>query len=253
MAALSEEQSMIRDQAKSWASEQAPVQKFREMRDSGIEQRFTATTWAEMIEMGWTGILVPEEYGGSELGYLTFGVVLEELGRQLTASPLFASALVGTSAIILAGNEEQKQSLLPKVVDGSELLTLALDEGNHHQPALTALRAEKNPSGFTLNGSKTFVLEGMAATTLIVAARTSGKAGDSEGISLFLVAADAAGVARSSMQTVDSRGYAKVEFNNVEVASDGLLGSLDQGFDVLESILDRARAGLGPGYGGRPR
>jgi|TARA_B110000908_G_scaffold88485_1_gene105418 alkylation response protein AidB-like acyl-CoA dehydrogenase len=245
MAALSEEQSMIRDQAKSWASEQAPVQKFREMRDSGIEQRFTATTWAEMIEMGWTGILVPEEYGGSELGYLTFGVVLEELGRQLTASPLFASALVGTSAIILAGNEEQKQSLLPKVVDGSELLTLALDEGNHHQPALTALRAEKNPSGFTLNGSKTFVLEGMAATTLIVAARTSGKAGDSEGISLFLVAADAAGVARSSMQTVDSRGYAKVEFNNVEVASDGLLGSLDQGFDVLESILDRARAGLG--------
>ena len=135
MAALSEEQSMIRDQAKSWASEQAPVQKFREMRDSGIEQRFTATTWAEMIEMGWTGILVPEEYGGSELGYLTFGVVLEELGRQLTASPLFASALVGASAIILAGNEEQKQSLLPKVVDGSELLTLALDEGNHHQPA----------------------------------------------------------------------------------------------------------------------
>lgn len=245
MAALSEEQSMIRDQAKSWASEKAPVQKFREMRDSGVEQRFTPTTWSEMIEMGWTGILVPEEYGGSELGYLTFGVILEELGRQLTASPLFASALVGASAIILAGNDEQKKSLLPKVVDGSEVLTLALEEGNHHQPAQTELRAEKSQSGFTLSGNKTFVLEGMAATTFIVAARTSGKAGDSEGISLFLVPASSKGLKRSAMQTVDSRGYAKLAFNRVEVASDAVLGSPDQGLSVLEATLDRARAGLG--------
>jgi alkylation response protein AidB-like acyl-CoA dehydrogenase len=245
MAALSEEQSMIRDQAKSWASEQAPVQKFREMRDSGVEQRFATTTWAEMVEMGWTGILVPEEYGGSELGYLTFGVILEELGRQLTASPLFASALVGASAIILAGNDEQKQTLLPKIVDGSEVLTLALEEGSHHQPAKTGLRAEKSQSGFTLSGNKTFVLEGMVATTFIVAARTSGEAGDSAGISLFLVAAGSEGVERSAMQTVDSRGYAKIAFNNVKVESGALLGTLDQGLSVLEAILDRARAGLG--------
>ncbi len=245
MAALSEEQSMIRDQAKSWASEQAPVKKFRDMRDSGVEQGFATTTWSEMIEMGWTGILVPEEYGGSELGYLTFGVILEELGRQLTASPLFASALVGVSAIILAGNEEQKKSLLPKVVDGSEVLTLALEEGNHHEPTQTGLRAETSRLGFTLTGNKTFVLEGMAATTFIVAARTSGKAGDGEGISLFLVPASSEGLKRSAMQTVDSRGYANIEFNNVEVASDALVGSLDQGLSVLEATLDRARAGLG--------
>ncbi|MEH6556202.1 MAG: acyl-CoA dehydrogenase family protein [Oceanicoccus sp.] len=245
MAALSEEQSMIRDQAKSWASEQAPVQKFREMRDSGVEQRFATTTWAEMVEMGWTGILVPEEYGGSELGYLTFGVILEELGRQLTASPLFASALVGASAIILAGNDEQKQALLPKIVDGSEVLTLALEEGSHHQPVKTGLRAEKSQSGFTLSGNKTFVLEGMVATTFIVAARTSGETGDSEGISLFLVAADSEGVDRSAMRTVDSRGYAKIAFNNVNVASGALLGTLDQGLSVLEATLDRARAGIG--------
>ncbi|MEH6911352.1 MAG: acyl-CoA dehydrogenase family protein [Oceanicoccus sp.] len=245
MAALSEEQSMIRDQAKSWASEQAPVQKFREMRDSGVEQRFATTTWAEMVEMGWTGILVPEEYGGSELGYLTFGVILEELGRQLTASPLFASALVGASAIILAGNDEQKQTLLPKIVDGSEVLTLALEEGSHHQPVKTGLRAEKSQSGFTLSGNKTFVLEGMVATTFIVAARTSGETGDSEGISLFLVAADSEGVDRSAMRTVDSRGYAKIAFNNVNVASGALLGTLDQGLSVLEATLDRARAGIG--------
>ena len=114
MAALTEEQSMIRDQAKSWVTEQSPVQKFREMRDSGIESKFTPDTWQAMIDMGWTGILVPEQYGGSGLGYLTFGVILEEVGRQLTASPLFASAFVGASAVLLGGNEEQKQAILPK-------------------------------------------------------------------------------------------------------------------------------------------
>ncbi len=245
MAALSEEQTMIRDQAKSWASEQAPVQKFREMRDSAVEQRFSATTWAEMIEMGWTGILVPEEFGGSDLGYLTFGVILEELGRQLTASPLFASALVGTSAILLGGNDEQKQSLLPKVVDGSEVLTLALEEGNHHEPTRIELQAKASNSGFKLSGHKTFVLEGMAATTFIVAARTSGKAGDQSGITLFLVPADSAGLTRSALQTFDSRGYAKLSFDGVEVGSDAIIGSLDQGFSLLEATLDRARAGLG--------
>ena len=134
MAALTEEQSMIRDQAKSWVTEQSPVQKFREMRDSGIESKFTPDTWQAMIDMGWTGILVPEQYGGSGLGYLTFGVILEEVGRQLTASPLFASAFVGASAVLLGGNEEQKQAILPKIVEGSVILTLAVDEGPRHSP-----------------------------------------------------------------------------------------------------------------------
>jgi len=154
MAALTEEQSMIRDQAKSWVTEQSPVQKFREMRDSGIESKYTPDTWQAMIEMGWTGIVVPEQYGGSGLGYLTFGVVLEEVGRQLTASPLFASALVGASAVLQGGNEEQKQAILPKIVDGSVILTLAVDEGPRHSPLKTALVAERSGSGFKLGATK---------------------------------------------------------------------------------------------------
>lgn len=197
MAALTEEQSMIRDQAKSWITEQAPVQKFREMRDSGVPARFTPETWSAMIEMGWTGIIVPEQYGGSGLGYLTFGVVLEEVGRQLTASPLFASALVGASAILLGGNEAQKQSWLPRIVDGSEILTLAVDEGPRHAPSKVALSAEKTDTGFRLSGDKTFVHEGMTATTLVVSARTSGEG--EQGITLFIVATDAAGVSREQV------------------------------------------------------
>jgi alkylation response protein AidB-like acyl-CoA dehydrogenase len=245
MAALTEEQSMLKDQASAWARDEAPVQKFREMRDAGTEAGFTPATWESMVEMGWTGILVPESHGGSDLGYLTFGVVLEELGRQLTASPLFASALAGTSAILLGGNESQKSGLLPKVVDGSEILTLAVDEGPRHAPAATALAAEKSGNGFKLSGSKAFVVEGMAATTFVVSARTSGQAGSMDGISLFFVPADAAGIARERLATVDSRGYANVQFDGVEVGADALLGEVNEGGPLLDQTLDRARAGLG--------
>ncbi|MCR9277070.1 MAG: acyl-CoA/acyl-ACP dehydrogenase [Pseudomonadaceae bacterium] len=245
MAALSEEQSMLQDQARSWASEQAPVTAFRKMRDSGVAERFEPATWQAMIDMGWTGIIVPENYGGSDLGYLTFGVVLEELGKQLTASPLFASALVGASAILLGGNNAQKDEWLPKIVDGSSVMSLAVDDGPRHNPANTSTSATTSANGYMLSGAKTMVLEGMAATDLIVVARTSGAPGESKGLTLFLVPADSSGVSRSALSMVDSRGYANIHFDGVEVAADRVLGSVDAGYELLEQILDRARAGLG--------
>ncbi len=235
MAALTEEQSMLRDQAKSWVTEQFPVQKFREMRDSGVEARFMPETWQGMIEMGWTGILVPEQYGGSGLGYLTFGVVLEEIGRQLTASPLFASAYVGATAVMLGGSDDQKQAILPKVVDGSVILTLAVDEGPRHNPAKIELKAESTGSGYKLSGNKTFVVEGMAATDFIVAVSTD------DGVRLLHVPASADGVSREAMSMVDSRGYANVHFDGVEVGADAVMGDAA----VLEQVLDCARAGIG--------
>ncbi len=245
MAALTEEQSMVRDQAKSWATEQAPIGAFRKMRDSDNAERFEPQTWQSMVEMGWTGILVPEAFGGSDLGFLTFGVVLEELGRQLTASPLLASGLVGTSAILLGGNDAQQQALLPRLVDGSEILTLAVDEGPRHEPREVALAATAKDGGYVLSGDKTFVLEGMAATSFVVAARTSGTAGDAKGITLFVVPAGSAGLARKAIATMDNRGYASVSFDAVTLGADAVLGRVDDGFELLEQVLDRGRAGLG--------
>ena len=244
MAALTTEQTMIRDQASAWVTEQAPVQAFRKLRDSGNPARFEAATWAAMVEMGWTGIVVPEQYGGSDLGYLTFGIVLEQLGRQLTASPLFASALVGASALVLGGNAAQKQAYLPKIVDGSAIFTLAVDEGSRHAPARIALAATASGSGFRLAGRKSFVLEGGSATHLVVAARTSGAAGDTSGLTLFVVPADAKGITRTALSTVDSRGYADIAFDGVEVGADAVLGEVGKGHGLLEATLDRARAGL---------
>lgn len=236
---------MLKDQAAAWVTEQSPVQKFRQMRDSGVPEGFLSETWDAMVDMGWTGILVPEEYGGSDLGYLTFGVVMEQLGRQLTASPLLASALTGASAVLLGGSDAQKREWLPRIVDGSEIFTLAVDEGPRHAPESVALTAEKTADGYRLSGGKTFVVEGLAATSLVVAARTAGAPGAAAGITLFVVPAGAAGVSRQRLRTADSRGYANVQLEGVEVGEEAVLGAVDGGFPLLDAVLDRARAGLG--------
>ena len=244
MAVLSEEQTMLRDAAKSWVGEKSPVTALRKLRDSGNADGFDRAAWNEMAEMGWAGILIPEEFGGSGLGYLTLGLVLEETGRTLTASPLVSTALTATTALLLGGTDTQKKAWLPKIAEGKAIATLAVDEGAHHAPAKIALKAMKSGSGWMLSGKKTFVLDGGGADFLIVAARTSGKIAEASGITLFLVDGNAKGLSRQKLKSVDSRGAANLSFDNVEVGADAVLGSVDQGYGILEATLDRARAGL---------
>ncbi len=228
MAVLTEEQSMLKDAAKSWVQEKSPVSAFRKMRDSGVELGYDAAAWNEMAEMGWAGVIIPEEYGGSNFGYLSLGLILEELGRTLTASPLLASGLAAASALILGGADEQKSTWLPKIADGSAIATLAIDEGPHHRP-------EKVETAFhngMITGKKTFVLEGMAANLLIVSAKGA------DGVGLYLVRADDAGVKRQRLQLADSRGAANIEF--AHAAAEPLSG----GTELVEKVLDRARAGV---------
>jgi alkylation response protein AidB-like acyl-CoA dehydrogenase len=244
MAVLTEEQSMLRDAARTWTREKSPVTAFRKMRDSGAPLGYDPAAFAEMAEMGWTGVIIPEEYGGSDFGYLSLGLILEETGRTLTASPILSSALAAASAIILGGTDAQKQAWLPKIASGETVGTLAVDEGAHHRPNQVAVTASKSGAGYTISGTKTFVLEGMAAGVYVVSARTGGATGDTDGISLFLVPADAKGVSRKALKLADSRGAAIVTFDGVSVGADALLGAEGQGWDLLEKTLDRARAGL---------
>ncbi|HMC95866.1 MAG TPA: acyl-CoA dehydrogenase family protein, partial [Polyangia bacterium] len=164
MAVLSEEQSMLRDAAKSWVQEKSPVTAFRKMRDSGAELGYDAAAWNEMAEMGWAGVIIPEEYGGSNFGYLSLGLILEELGRTLTASPLLSSGLAAASALILGGSDAQKSEWLPKIAEGTVVGALAIDEGAHHNPDRVATVFKDGK----ITGKKTFVLEGMAAGIIIV-------------------------------------------------------------------------------------
>ncbi|MCR5873046.1 acyl-CoA/acyl-ACP dehydrogenase [Phenylobacterium sp. J426] len=228
MAVLTEEQNMLRDAAKSWVQDKSPVTALRKVRDSGAELGYDVAAWNEMAEMGWAGVIVPEEYGGSAFGYLAMGLILEETGRTLTASPLLASALGAASALVLGGSEEQKQAWLPKIAEGSIVAALAVDEGPHHNPE----KVEASFSGGKITGKKTFVLEGMAADLFVVSAKGA------DGVGLYLVKADDAGVKRTRLQLADSRGAANVEFNGA--AAEPLSG----GAQTLEKVLDRTRAGL---------
>ena len=241
---LNEEQRLLQDTAREFLSSNAPVATLRQLRDNRDELGYSSELWQQMAELGWASIILPEQYGGLDFGFLGLGTVLEETGRTLAATPLLSSAVIGASAVLLGGNDLQKESLLPEIAAGQLTLALALEEGNRHNPTGVAMSAVPEGDHYLLNGNKLFVVDGHSADKLIVVARTSGEAGDSDGISLFLVDGDAEGITRRRTIMADSRNAANLGFENVQVATAQLLGEVDAGWAILEPILDRARVAL---------
>lgn len=241
---LNEEEQMLKDAAAGFLKAKAPVSALRKLRDENDEHGYSKSLWQEIAEMGWTGISVPEAYGGLGYGYVGLGLVLEEMGRNLSVSPLMSSIVTCASLINIGGSEDQKQELLPQLADGSLLVTLALQEGRHHAPEKTALVATPNDTGYSLSGQKVAVLDAHIADKYIVAARTDGAAGDSHGISLFLVNANTDGLSNERVIMVDSRNSGNVILNNVQVSNDQLIGTLHEGMIVLERTLSIANIGL---------
>jgi len=239
---LSEEQQMLRDSAMTFAAEKLPVSQLRALRSAGAGHDKAA--WKEMAELGFAGVIIPEEFGGSGFGYVGLGQVLEAQGRTIAATPLLSTALVGASALLIAGSAAQKSAWLPKIAGGEIITALAVDEVAHHNPALVKLAATKSGAGYVLNGEKRYVVDGGEADLLIVAARTSGGEEDKAGITLFLVPANAKGVTRTKLSTLDAHGAANIAFAGVEVGADAVLGEVGGGHAVLEQVLDRACIGL---------
>lgn len=241
---LSEEQTMLRDMAKQFFSEQVPVTNLRQLRDDGSEDGFDRDVWKQIVELGFAGILIPEEMGGTGFGPMGIGIVMQEAGRTLAASPLYSTAVLGAGMIMAAGSENQKKELLPKIAAGEFLLALAIDETNHHNPANIAMAATRDGDDFVLSGEKKFVIDGHIADKLIVATRTSGEAGDPKGISAFLIDASTPGVTITRTHMVDTRNAANISFDGVKVQSDALLGSADGAYPELENVLDMGRVCL---------
>jgi alkylation response protein AidB-like acyl-CoA dehydrogenase len=239
---LNEEQNMLKDSAKDFCTNSAPIEQLRKLRDANSPDGFDRDTWKAMVELGWAGIPFPEEHGGLAFGYKGLGVVTEETGRTLSASPLFATVWVGGTAIDIGGSDEQKAALLPKIASGELLLALALEESHRHDPYGIAASAKESGGSWQISGEKTFVLDGHVADKLIVAARTSGKPGDRDGITLFIVDAKAKGVDVTRTMMVDSRNAANIKFTNAP--AEGVLGEVGKGADVLDRTLDIARIGI---------
>ena len=241
---LNEEQRLLQDTAKDFLSKYAPIASLRKLRDEHNPIGYDPDLWLQMTEMGWASVILPEAYGGLEFGFLGLGVVLEESGRTLTASPLFASAVVGASAVLLAGSEQQKQMLLPQIASGDLTLALALEESHHHRPTHIATTANMQGDDFVLNGNKCFVLDGHSANKLIVVARSSGTESDSVGLTLLLVDRNAKGINCNRIIMADSRNAANITFENVIVPAGDILGAVDKGWSILEPVLDRGRVAI---------
>jgi acyl-CoA dehydrogenase len=241
---LNEDQLMLKEAAAGFLAEKAPVAELRRLRDTRDETGYSRPLWKEMADMGWAGIAIPEELGGLGYGYTGLGIVLEQMGRNLSVSPLQSSILVCATAIAGMGSPAQKEVLLPALAGGELTMALALQEGAHHAPHRTALAAVRDGDGFRLNGRKVLVFDGHSADQLIVVARTAGEPGEAGGVSLFLVDAGAPGVAIERVFMLDSRNSSIVTFADVTVAADALLGTLDGGYEPLQRVLDIANIGL---------
>ena len=241
---LSEDQQLLKDSAKAFVDQNAPVSVLRGLRDSKDAQGYDQNLWRQMLELGWAGMAIPEAYGGFEFGYGGLGVVLEESGRTLVSSPLIATVLLGASAINELGSDAQKSEFLPQVVSGELLLALAIDEKPHHRPCRIETSAVKSGEGYVLNGCKTFVLDGHIANKLVVVARTSGAIDDEAGLSVFLVDAAAEGVSINRSWMVDSRNSAMLSLNDVKVGADALLGAEGGAYSSLTRVLDIGRIGV---------
>ena len=241
---LSEEEQFLKDTAKNFADERSPISHFRSLRDNNDPKLWDKDIWSEMVKLGWPGILIPEEFGGSNFGVTGIGVILQECAKTLTPSPLFATGVLGAYAITQFGNDDQKSNYLPKIVSGEITTALAIDETSHHEPSKTEMTAKKNDSNFILNGKKIFVIDGASADILIVLARTSGVKGDSTGLSLFILNSDTSGIETKKLDMADSRNYANISFNEVILDESSLLGDLETAGETVESILDIGRIAM---------
>lgn len=241
---LNEEQSMLRDSARSLISDKAPVAHLRKLRDAKDEIGFSRDLWKTFAEMGFAGLLVPEEFGGSGLGNVEAGVVMEEIGRTLMPSPFLSTGVVAATALTRGGNAAQKSEYLTRLAKGDLIASLAVDEGAKHRPLKTAMQAVRAGNGFKLKGAKAFVVDGHAADLLIVAARTAGQPRERDGLTLFLVDPKSKGIEIERTAMVDAHNAARFVFNDAEVTADGVLGEVDQGGVLLEGILNVGRAAV---------
>lgn len=244
MLVLNEDQVMLKDAAAGFLAHRATVSHLRKLRDSYDETGFDPAVWREMANMGWTGIAIPEAYGGLGYGYTGLGLVLEQAGRNLSASPLESSVLVAATALAELGNEAQKEHWLPAIAIGEKVLTLALQENAHHAPLRTAMRARRDGDHFILEGSKCLVTDAHIADAFIVIARSDGRPGDEQGLSAFLVEAGAPGVHVERRHLVDSRNAGVLTLDSVHVDSDCIIGEAGTAWPALSRTLDIASIGL---------
>ncbi|MFC0588887.1 acyl-CoA dehydrogenase family protein [Novosphingobium aquiterrae] len=238
-----DDQTMLADTARQFMAEEGSIAKqLRHYRDIQCKDGFGHALWKSLAELGFTGILVSEADGGLGMGHVEAGIVLEEIGRNLTPSPFLTSAVAAATALG-AGSNELRGRYLSGLLSGDSVFAVAIDEGRKHRPERIATRAERSGNGFKLNGNKACVIHGGSADMLVVAARTAGADDDNDGVTLFAVPRDSAGLSQDAVRLVDSSMATHVRFDNVQLDADAVIGEVDGGRAVLDKVLSAGRIG----------
>ena len=241
---LTEDQLEIAKHARRFCENESSIEYVRSMFED--PRGFTDEVWAKMAEMGWMGMCIPEAYGGLGLDLLDLAVVLEEMGRGVVPGPFFSTVLLAAETVMQAGKEEQKRDYLPRIASGETRGTLALHEPDGGADlGHVQMEARREGDGFILNGTKLPVHDARSADFLICAARTKKGRQPARGITLFLLEPDTRGLAVSSLPAMDgTRKPCAMEFDNVRVGPEGILGEPDKGWKPLSRALQRAQVGL---------
>jgi alkylation response protein AidB-like acyl-CoA dehydrogenase len=242
---LTEDQELLAKTASDFVRAHSPIKRVRALRDAKDPLGFSRELWKQMADLGWTGILIPEEHGGSSMGLADLAVVLEALGRVLAPEPFLSTVLLAGQLLTTAGNGQQQRTWLPAIATGEKIVTVAYQEArSRYDLNRVTTKAEQDGNAWRLSGEKIQVLDGLNADLLIVSARTAGAANDPHGISLFLVQRDTPGLTVLPQHRLDNRAVALVSFDNVTVAADSLIGALGEGYHLLSQTVDRATIGL---------
>jgi alkylation response protein AidB-like acyl-CoA dehydrogenase len=242
---LNEEQTMLAQTARDFIKDHSPVSRMRKLRDDKDPLGYSKEMWGKMAELGWTSILFSEEDGGMGLGMAEVVLVTEALGRGLAPEPFLSTVMLAGQALALGGSQELRDQWLGSIIDGSKILALAYQEkGGRYDIARIKTLAAKSADGYRLSGEKSQVLDGYGADAFIVSARTTGKEGSSEGLTLFLVPKDTPGVTVTRQWRVDSRNVALVQLDNVMIPAANIVGTVDKGGELLSRVIDLATVAL---------
>jgi alkylation response protein AidB-like acyl-CoA dehydrogenase len=236
---FTEEQDMLRNSARDFLSTECDKATVRKIEES--DEGYSPEIWSKMAELGWQGLMIPEEYDGMGMGLMDLVVIFEEIGRNVLPSPFLATVVLGTSPIVEAGTEEQKKELLPKVVTGEAILTLALTEPSVGYSAdCVELKAEGKGDIFVLNGTKLFVEFASASDYMVVVARTKSGGNPEDGITLFLVDSKSPGIKIEPFVTTGMDKQCEVVFDNVSIPGASIIGKLDKGWPIVAKTLEKA-------------
>ena len=237
--ALSEEQEMLKKMARDFLADKFPKTVVKEIEES--ESGYSPEIWREMAELGWTGLVFPEEYGGGGMTFLDLAVLLEEMGWACLPGPYFSTVVLGGLPILDIGSEEQKKEYLPKIAGGELIFTLALTEASaSYDPAAIEFRATADKDAYILNGTKLFVPDAHIADYMLCVARTSDGAKAEDGITIFVVDAKSPGISSTVLKTIANDKLCEVVFHQVKVPEGNILGELDRGWGEVKKTVERA-------------